>query len=61
MHRLRRLRRTSQPECEHFFKSVAIDVFRLEDDIIVEHCDTLQTEVLPTESVHGNRMFPSVD
>ena len=38
--------------------NVAVDIFRLEDGIIVEHWDVLQTEVPPTETVSGNRMFP---
>lgn len=37
---------------------VAVDIFRLENDKLVEHWDVLQEEVPAQQAVNGNAMFP---
>jgi predicted SnoaL-like aldol condensation-catalyzing enzyme len=39
---------------------IAIDIFRFEDDRVVEHWDVLQEEVPVDKTVAGNPMFMSV-
>jgi predicted SnoaL-like aldol condensation-catalyzing enzyme len=36
---------------------VAVDIFRVADDKVVEHWDVLQEEVPAAESANGNGMF----
>ena len=36
---------------------IAADIFRFEGDLIVEHWDVLQEEVLAEKTVAGNAMF----
>ncbi len=38
---------------------VAVEIFRLEIDKVVEHWGVMQEEVLPERSVNGNSMFPA--
>jgi len=36
---------------------IAVDIFRFEDDRVVEHWDVVQEEVPPEKAVAGNAMF----
>lgn len=37
---------------------IAVDIFRVENGKLAEHCDVLQQEVETEKTVTGNKMFP---
>ena len=37
---------------------IAVDIFKIENDKLVEHWDVMQEEILPAQSANGNSMFP---
>lgn len=39
---------------------IGVDIFKIENEKLIEHWDVLQEEVLPSQSANGNAMFPIV-
>ncbi len=39
---------------------IAVDIFRVADDKLVEHWDVMQEEIITEQSVNGNSMFPII-